>query len=145
MSPHLYPGTDNGPRRLRKGGSRVRRRRDFGEADRVAGQQCHPGGTPHSLPPRDLLTAPLRASGARNSLSPALIAIRWRKWKITALAWGPNPAGKLAGLRCLVRALLGGRMSQPPPARASPPRGPGAPSQSLGVGGGGAGARVGWP
>ena len=40
---------------------------------------------PRRHPSTPSTPGPLRASGARNSLSPTLIAIRWRKWKITAL------------------------------------------------------------
>lgn len=98
VSPHRYPGTDNGAAKEAEGeGSMVGQRSDFGEAHLVTAQQGHAGGTPQPLPPQDLPRAPLRAPGARNSLSPALIAIRWRKWKITALAWGRTEQGNGRG------------------------------------------------
>lgn len=52
--------------------------------------------------------------------SPALIAVRWRKWKITVLAWTEQGDRQLW---CLVRALLSGRMSQLPLFPCEPPAG----------------------
>ena len=52
VSPHRYPGTDNGAAKEAEGeGPRVGQRSDFGEAHLGAAQQGHPGGTPQPLPP----------------------------------------------------------------------------------------------
>lgn len=84
---------------------------------------------PRRHPSTPSTPGPLRASGARNSLSPTLIAIRWRKWKITALGnW---------------RAMVPGACAQQEDESASP-----TPAGTWGTepkpGAGGAGARGWW-
>lgn len=69
-------------------------------------------------PPRRHPTAPSTPDSAQgppagfwsqDSLSPALIAIRWRKWKITALAWGRTEQGNGRGCGAwCVRRSAGG-------------------------------------
>ena len=97
-------------------------------AERVAGQRCHPAGTPRPLPPRNLPRVPCGLLEPGIPFSPALIAVRWRKWKITALAWGLARAGKLAGRVCA--AQREDESASPNPGES--PQGPGAPSQKIG-------------
>lgn len=109
-------------------------------AERVAGQQCHPGGTPRPLPPRNPPRVPCGLLEPGIPFSPALRAVRWRKWKITALARGLGRAGKLAAVVPGVCAAREDESASPNPGES--PQGPGAPSQSLGAGAGARGVAV---
>lgn len=102
--------------------------RRFLEVDLAAGGEATQVA-PH--PPH--LPWPPPAYGTRNSLLPALMAIRWCKWKITALAWGRAGNWRLCCLVCVRAFSWGDESTSTPPFPHEHPRGPGAPSQSLGV------------